>query len=228
MIKHLLITLLSLLFIIQLSAGTTGKISGTVTDNESHEPLIGVNVILLETSLGAATNADGFYLINNIPPGTYTVRFSAIGYQKKQVSNVKIAADFTTEINISLSSASIELETVTIQAEAPLVRKDLTSSHTIVDNTQIAALPVESVDQILTLQAGITKDAGGAIHIRGGRSNEIEFNVNGVTAINPFDFGRTVKISTNAIQELSVVSGTFNAEYGNALSGIIKYCHKRR
>ncbi len=221
MIKHLLITLLSLLFIIQLSAGTTGKISGTVTDNESHEPLIGVNVILLETSLGAATNEDGFYLINNIPPGTYTVRFSAIGYQKKQVSNVKIAADFTTEINISLSSASIELETVTIQAEAPLVRKDLTSSHTIVDNTQISALPVESLDQILTLQAGITKDAGGAIHIRGGRTNEIEFNVNGVTAINPFDFGRTVKISTNAIQELSVVSGTFNAEYGNALSGII-------
>ena len=221
MIKHLLIICLPLLLIMQLNAGTTGKISGTVTDTETRESLIGVNVILMGTNLGAATNDDGFYVINNIPPGTYTIQFSAIGYQKKQVKNVKIAVDFTTELNTSISSTSIEIETVTIEAEAPLVRKDLTSSHTIVDNTQIEALPVESVDQILALQAGITKDAGGALHIRGGRTNEIEYNVNGVSAINPFDFGRTVKISTNAIQELSVVSGTFNAEYGNALSGVI-------
>ena len=71
------------------------------------------------------------------------------------------------------------------------------------------------------MQAGITKGASGELHIRGGRSTEIAYNVNGVSAINPYDFGRTVQISTNAIQELSVVSGTFNAEYGNALSGVV-------
>ena len=102
-----------------------------------------------------------------------------------------------------------------------MVRKDLTSSHTVIDNSQIAALPVESIDQLLSLQAGITKGSGGELHIRGGRSTEISYNVNGVSAVNPFDFGRTVQIAPNAIKELSVVSGTFNAEYGNALSGIV-------
>ena len=82
-------------------------------------------------------------------------------------------------------------------------------------------LPVESISQLLSLQAGITKGASGELHIRGGRSTEIAYNVNGVSAINPYDFGRTVQISTNAVKELSVVSGTFNAEYGNALSGVV-------
>jgi Outer membrane receptor for ferrienterochelin and colicins len=102
-----------------------------------------------------------------------------------------------------------------------MIRKDLTSSKTVIDENQIQSLPVESLENILTLQAGITKGAGGEIHIRGGRSSEVAYNVNGVSTINPFDFTKTVSISTNAIQELSVVSGTFNAEYGNALSGIV-------
>lgn len=102
-----------------------------------------------------------------------------------------------------------------------MVRKDLTSSQTSIDDSQIRSLPVESISQLLSLQAGITKGSSGELHIRGGRSTEIAYNVNGVSAINPFDFGRTVQISTNAVQELSVVSGTFNAEYGNALSGVV-------
>jgi outer membrane receptor protein involved in Fe transport len=147
--------------------------------------------------------------------------FSGVGYQKKIVTDVRVSSDFTTNIDIDLSSETIGLETITVVAPKPLVRKDLTSSHTTIDDTQIEALPVESIDQILSLQAGITRGAGGELHIRGGRSNEIAYNINGATAINPFDFTRTVQISTNAIQELSVVSGTFNAEYGNALSGIV-------
>lgn len=204
-----------------LFAGITGKIAGKVTDAETGEALIGINVLIEGTSLGAATNIDGNYVINNVEPGTYTLIFSGVGYQKKVVTNVKVSSDFTTRIDIQLSTEAIGLETIVIEATRPLVRKDLTSSHTVIDNTQIAALPVESVDQLLALQAGITKGAGGELHIRGGRSTEIAYNVNGVSSVNPYDYGRTVQISTNAIQELSVVSGTFNAEYGNALSGIV-------
>lgn len=202
-------------------AGTTGKISGRVTDTESGESLPGVNVIIEGTPLGASTDVDGYYTINNIPPGTYTLTASAIGFQKKQFVNVKVSTDFTTKINIQLSSTVTTLGTIVITAEAPLIRKDLTSSQTSVDATQIASLPVENVTQILSLQAGITQGAGGELHIRGGRSTEISYTVNGVSISNPFDNSRSVEISTNAIQELSVVSGTFNAEYGNALSGIV-------
>lgn len=204
-----------------LIAGTTGKISGKVTDSENGEALPGVNVVVEGTTLGAATDVDGYYTINNIPPGLYTITASAVGYQKKQIVNVKISADFTTKLNIQISSTVTTLGTIVITAEAPLVRKDLTSSQTSVDAEQIASLPVENVSQVLSLQAGITQDAGGDLHIRGGRSNEISYTVNGVSISNPFDNSRSVEISTNAIQELSVVSGTFNAEYGNALSGVV-------
>lgn len=213
--------ILLLIFSAQVFAGVTGKIAGKVTDAQTGEELIGINVLVEGTTTGAATGIDGTYIINNIEPGTYTLIFSGVGYQKQIVKDVKVSSDFTTRIDIQLSSEAISLETIVVEAQNPMIRKDLTSSKTVVDESQIQTLPVESLDQILTLQAGITKGAGGEIHIRGGRSSEVSYNVNGVSTVNPFDFSRTVTISTNAVQELSVVSGTFNAEYGNALSGIV-------
>lgn len=205
----------------QTFAGITGKIAGKVIDAQTGEDLIGINVLIQGTTMGAATGVDGTYIINNVEPGIYTLVVSGVGYQKQIITDVKVSSDFTTRIDIKLSSEAISLETIVVEAKNPMVRKDLTSSNTVVDETQIKSLPVESLDQVLTLQAGVTKGAGGEIHIRGGRSSEIAYNVNGVSTINPFDFSRTVTISTNAVQELSVVSGTFNAEYGNALSGVV-------
>ena len=230
-----LIFLIPFLLILFLSknvfCGVTGKITGKVTDAQSGEPLLGINIIIEGTTQGAATGTDGTYIINNIEPGNYNLVFSGVGYQKKIVTNVSVASDFTTNISVVLSTEAIGLETVVVQAEKPLVRKDLTSSHTVIDNTQIEVLPVESINQILTLQAGITQGAGGELHIRGGRATEVSYNVNGVSINNLFartssegDFvgtTRNVQISPNAIQELSVESGTFNAEYGNALSGVV-------
>jgi outer membrane receptor protein involved in Fe transport len=213
--------LLSLFLIVFNLSASTGKIAGKVTDAETGEPMIGINVVIEGTVVGAATGSDGTYVINNVDPGVYSVVFSGIGYQRKIVTNVSVASNFTTIIDIELAVEAYLLETVVIEATTPLIRKDLTSSHTVIDNRQIEALPVESLDQILALQAGITRGAGGELHIRGGRSTEIAYNINGVSAINPFDFGRTVQISPHAIKELSVVSGTFNAEYGNALSGVV-------
>lgn len=220
MLKRLLL----IIFIIPamlLYAGTTGKIVGTVTDQETGEALPGINIILEGTTLGAATDPDGNFLINNIPPGFYNVIISGVGFQKKKYTNVKVTVDFTTRLDVTLSTEVITVETIVVQAEAPLVKKDLTSSHTSVDASQIESLPVESISQILSLQAGIIQGTGGELHIRGGRSTEIAYTVNGVSISNPYNNSRSVNIATNAIQELSVVSGTFNAEYGNALSGIV-------
>ena len=221
--KKLLLTIICsvILFSGSVYAGNTGKISGKVTDEKTGELLIGINVVIEGTTLGAATDVNGNYIISNVEPGIYRVVASGIGYSKKIIAGVKVSSDFTTRLEITLSSETLNLETIVIQADAPLVRKDLTSSKTVVDAQQIQNLPVESIDQLLTLQAGITKGAEGEIHIRGGRSNEVDYTINGVSVSNPFDNSRTVQISTNAVQELSVVSGTFNAEFGNALSGVV-------
>ncbi len=210
-----------LVFNIHLLAGTTGKIVGIVIDSDNGEPLPGINIIIENTTMGAASDLDGNFLINNIPPGRYTITASGVGFGKQSYSNVKVSADFTTKLDFQLSTDVISVETVVVEAKTPLVREDLTSSYTQIDAEQIKNLPVESINQILSLQAGVTQGVGGELHIRGGRSNEIAYSVNGVSISNPYNNSRTVSVATNAIQELSVVSGTFNAEYGNALSGIV-------
>ncbi|MCK9410419.1 MAG: TonB-dependent receptor, partial [Bacteroidetes bacterium] len=121
-----------------------------------------------------------------------------------------------------LSSEAVDLDAVIVTAERPLIRRDLTSSQTNVDAGQIRALPVESITGILTTQAGVIQDEDGDLHFRGGRSDEVAYTVNGVSVNNPFTNSNNFSIATNAVQELSVVQGTFNAEYGNALSGVVE------
>jgi len=220
-VRYALAALLPLLIPVVLFAGTTGKIAGRVLEAETGEPLTGISIVVEGTTTGASTDIEGNFVIINIPPGTYTIEAGGVGFRKKRFTNVKVSVDFTTRLDVKLSTDVIALETVEVRAEAPMIRRDLTSSHTNIDATAIQALPVESITQILTLQAGIVQGAGGEIHIRGGRSTEIAYTVNGVSISNPFDNTRSVQIATNAIQELSVVSGTFNAEYGNALSGVV-------
>lgn len=220
-LHYLFTTFLTIIFSLSAYGGTTGKIAGRIIDFNTKEPIPGVNVIIEETNLGAATNIEGWYVINNIPPGIYTITVSAVGYQKKQITNIKVSTDFTTKLNVELAEESVTLQTIVVEAESPLIRTDLTSSQSTIDATQIEALPVESMSQILRLQAGIVQGVGGELHIRGGRSNEIAYTVNGVSISNPFDNSVSVQIAKNAIQELSVISGTFNAEYGNALSGVV-------
>ncbi|MCP5064043.1 MAG: TonB-dependent receptor [Ignavibacteriae bacterium] len=209
-------------------AGTTGKIAGTITDKTTGEDLIGVNIILVETGIGAASDENGYYFINNVPPGTYTLKVSYIGYSTTEVKNISISVDHTTEINIELVDATIELKDVVIVvAERELIRKDETSKRAVIDGSQITdKLPVSSIDDVIALQAGIVKDASGDLHIRGGRSGEITYLIDGVYVRNPFDNSLGGSVAVDAIQEMEVVSGTFNAEYGNALSGIVNVVTK--
>src|SRR5512147_2090441 len=91
-----------------LLAGPYGKIAGRVTDAENGQPLPGVDVTITGTLLGASTNVDGFYTILNVPPGTYTVRFSLVGYTRTTVENVPVEIELTTTINRQLKATTIE------------------------------------------------------------------------------------------------------------------------
>jgi outer membrane receptor protein involved in Fe transport len=205
-----------------LSAGTTGKISGKLTDEKTGEAIVGASVVIVGTNTGAPTDVEGVYVISNLSPGTYSVAFTAVGYRKKLVKNVQVNIDLTTRIDQKLSSEEVNLEAVEVVAQRPMVRTDLTSSQSVVDAQEIKALPVESVTGILSTQAGIIVGSDGALHFRGGRSNEVAYTINGMAVNNPFNNSANFNIATNAIQELSVVQGTFNAEYGNALSGVVE------
>lgn len=158
-----------LVLITYLTAGTTGKVAGLITDAANGEPLIGVNVYIEGTALGAATDISGFYVINNINPGIYSVICENIGFAKQKVTNVEVNSDFTTKLNFVMRLEVMEGEVVVVEAERPMIRKDLTSSQTSVNAGEIESLPVENVSQLLVLQAGIIQGAGGELHIRGGK-----------------------------------------------------------
>ena len=219
--KTLLYSLAILLSVNFLLAGTTGKLTGKVADSKTNEGLIGANIILEGTTIGAATDFDGNFVILNIPPGKYNVRVSAIGYQQVVMENVPISIDLTTTRNFSLVESQVELGEVVIEAKSEGLKKDITSSQATVSFEQINNLPVAELSDVIELQAGVTKDADGQFHIRGGRTTEIAYWVNGISITDAYDNSRGIQIDNNSVQELQVISGTFNAEYGNAMSGVI-------
>ena len=208
-------------------AGTTGRLAGRVTDTATGEPLPFVNVVIMGTTMGAATDIDGYYSIINVPPGNYVVKASAIGYNNVSFQDVKVSIDLTTTIDFQLAEASVELtEEVVVVATKPLVKMDLTASTSIVGDDVISQLPVAEVQDVLRLQAGVVISAGGDIHIRGGRANQIAYQIDGVPVTDVYDGSSTVNVNQNAIQELQVISGAFNAEYGQAQSGVVNLVTK--
>lgn len=224
--------------------GTTGKIVGQVTDQQSGEPLPGANVLIRGTRLGASTNLEGQFLILNIPPGIYDVEASMLGYRKVIKKQVKISTDLTTKLAFELAETPIEGEEVVVVAERPLIQKDITSRQAYVGNKEITELPVRDFKDILALQAGVSRDAAGQLHIRGGRAGEVAYLIDGVYMDDPLQGGfgselgdntRTrqrigsqlgLTIDEEAIDEMVVISGTFNAEYGNVMSGVVNIVTK--
>jgi len=222
----LLCPLLLFLFVPYLFAGTTGKIVGTVVEKSTGDPLPGVNILIVGTTIGAATGIDGNFMILNVPPGNYSVRASMIGYKIMTQTDVRVSIDLTTDVDFELDESTIEGEEITVIAKRKIVKKDLTARTAVINSEEIAKAPVEEIEDVLSTQAGVTKDTGGGIHIRGGRTGEVAYWVDGVSVTDAYDGNIAVEVENMAVREMQVISGAFNAEYGQAMSGIINIVTK--
>ena len=208
-------------------AHAQGKIVGRVIDDSSGESLIGVSIRLAGTTRGASTDTDGNYVLVNMRPGAYTLVFSYIGFQTQRVTEIAVSTGRTTRTDVQMQEAVIEGEEIIVRAERPLVQKDLTASSKTVVAEEIDALPVESLFGVLATQAGVTTGASGELHVRGGRSNEISYLVDGLAVSNPFNTnGIATRVAIDAIEEMTVISGAFNAEYGKAMSAVVNLVTK--
>ncbi len=220
-IQYLSVFLFTLLFSITVFS-QNGKIAGKVIDGNTGEGLPFVNVIIEGTTLGGATDIDGYFSIIGVRPGNYDIKASAIGYNAQIVQGVRVSIDLTTEVNFQLLETSIQLkEEVVVVATRPLVTKDLTSTTSIIGSDDISVLPVTEFQEVLQLKAGIV---GG--NVRGGRSGEVVYAIDGVPVTDVYDGSTVVDVSTSSIQELQFISGAFNAEYGKALSGYVNIATK--
>ncbi len=217
-------------------AATTGKIAGKVTDKESGESLPGVNVIIVGTTTGAATNINGEFFIVNVPPGTYLLRANLIGYGPVEVRNVQVTVDLTTNIDFQLSTQTIEMGTITVEAVRPLIEKDVTASRTTIAPAQITDSAVGGIVNAANRSAGAVLGS-----FRGGRINqgEVIYMLDGVNLANPLGETRVglnpgsgpntalgAFIPNEAISEAEVLTGGFGAEYPNVQSAVINMVTK--
>lgn len=210
--------LLAALFVVpMLNAGTTGKITGMVTDADNGEPLPGVNVLLEGTTIGAATNLQGYFVILNVPPGVYNLRASSIGYTSQRFTNVVVKIDLTTEVKIQMKTEVLTGEEIVVVAQRPVVVKDISSSQANLSANDIQALPVISVSRVVALEAGVQ----GGLTIRGGGADQTAFMLNGITLRDERDNTPFTAVAYTAIKEIQIQTGGFNAEFGNIRSGLV-------
>jgi TonB-dependent Receptor Plug Domain. len=223
--RFLFLTLLLLLGLVFLSAiglaGTTGKIAGTITDKSNGEPIVGANVVVLGTSLGASTDINGEYSILSIPPGIYQVQISCIGYRKIVMTDVRIYIDQTARIDITLDVLEVQVEETIVFGER-LIKPDVSAAVVAVTSDEISQLPVSNMLSVIQTQAGVKEN----MQIRGGDQSDALFQVNGISLRDPRNNTPISTIALSSVKEVSIERGGFNAEYGQVRSGIINVIAK--
>ncbi|MBK7979364.1 MAG: TonB-dependent receptor [Ignavibacteriae bacterium] len=219
--------ILNILSIIILCSGivyaqTTGKIAGKVIEKSTGEPLLGANVIIPNTNFGAATNIEGEFYIINISPGKYNLKVSMVGYADLIFKDLEVSVNRTTNLTAELSAKDVALDEIVVSVDASSEKKDQTSSIKNISGENIKMLPVENIGDVVNLQAGVVQG-----HFRGGRNTEVSYMVDGVSISDSYTKDNyKIEIETEAVQDMEVITGTFNAEYGKAMSGIVNIVTK--
>ena len=208
--------------LVSITAQNSGNLAGKIVDAKSDEGLPGVNIILKGTYYGAATDINGNFKINGISPGNYTVEISFIGYKTMQFTGTKIEADKTKELDVQLEESVLTLsQDVIVVGEKPLLDVEETQSKKIISKEDIDNAIVENIGDVVVQQAGVIK-SDNSIHIRGGRAYENAFLLDGVSVQDPLaGTGFGLQLSANAIEEVEVITGGYNAEFGQATSGVV-------
>ena len=227
-------TLATVMFSIISLAGNTGKISGRVTGKANGEPLISANVVVKGLKIGASTDVNGEYFILNVPPGTYTLTVSTLGYETINSSNVSIIIDRTTAKNFALETSLIEGDVVYIVAERPIIDKDLTASEQVVTSKVLENSGVRTIKDVLETQAGIFSDNSNLAwqrgttkgYVRGSSLVQAVYMIDNLSVNSGLVSDNYSGFNTSTIEQISVMTGGYNAEYGEGRSAVVNIVSK--
>ena len=208
-------------------AQSTGSIGGTVYDAKNNIPLGGATIKIVGTNQGAISNDNGDYIILNVDVGLYVLEASFIGYDKVTERNVKVSVDTKTKISFSLKETTGGITTDTIPITAERKGIDVEQSGRVIETQSITNSGIRGITNIVAITSGVVQDErGGALNVRGGRTGENVIIVDGVETVNPLDGSPRAFIPNNMLQEISIYTGGFGAEYGNVLSSVINVTTK--
>jgi outer membrane receptor protein involved in Fe transport len=202
--------------------GGKGRVEGKVVDAKTNEGLPGANVVIKGTYYGGSSNLDGIVKVENVNPGTYTVEVSLLGYKVVQFTNIKVEPGETARITAKMEETVLALDKeVIVVGEKPLFDIEETASRRSVGQQDIQAAALTKVENIVALQPGVVF-SDNEIHIRGGRTHEAALLLDGVSIQDPLaGTGFGLQVSPGSIQDVEVITGGYNAEYGQATSGIV-------
>lgn len=216
--------LLVILFILPfcVAAQNTATISGTIKDKKDNSELIGVNVVLKGTSLGAVTDVNGKFTIKNVRPGEYTVEITYIGYSKTQLTGIKVKSGDTKILDVQMIPSSVAIDQdVVVIGKKPLIDIENARSTNTISQENIELQPARQIQKIINTQPGILQSPAG-VSIRGGRTYETGMFVDGVKVTDPLaGTGFGLDIGSNAIGDIEVTTGGIGADVGDATAGVI-------
>src|SRR5690349_2347182 len=208
--------------------GTSGKIQGTVTD-QAGAAVAKAQVIVVGTAFGAVSDDKGYYFINNVPPGTYTLRAQFIGFAPTDLTGVRVLGGQTLTENFPMKPSAVVVGGINVVAAAnPIVPRDEVTSKSIISGQTISSLPISDVRSVLSLQPGVVESGNGnGVSIRGGRPGEANVYIDGAPVRTGASAGMSsslgVQVQTNAVEEASVTTGALPVQFGDAQSGVIQY-----
>jgi outer membrane receptor protein involved in Fe transport len=220
--KILFIKLLFLFLILTLKVfSQTGSISGVIKDSSGFS-LTDVNVKIKGSYIVSASGAGGRYILKNVPPGEYTLQVSAIGYKTVEYTGIKVRSNEETRLDVTLNTTSYTVgEEILVVGERPLLDIEQTESKHIMTSKDIEGKIVENIIDVVTLQPGVIKQDE-ALYIRGGRSTDNSYLLDGVSIQDPLaGTGFGLQLSAQVLEEVEVITGGYNAEYGQATSGVV-------
>jgi len=224
--NRVILVLLSLLLLgsasqAQDSSRKKATIYGKVTDDKDGSELMAVNVIVKGTSIGMPTTATGTFRFK-IKPGVYNIEFTYIGFETVLLTEVKVGPGEQKELNVKLKESTTTFgTTVTVVGEKPLVDVEEPKTIKKIDRERLEAQPVRQIQSIINTQAGVINTPSG-VHIRGGRTYETGFMIDGVNARDPLaGTGFGIDIGSNAIDDIDITTGGVGPEYGDATSGVV-------
>ncbi len=224
-----------------LAQGTTGTLRGKVTDRATGEPLAAVNVSVLEsdgtiTQMGAFTNAEGDYVVINVPPGHYTLRATMMGFKTMEVEQLLVTVGVSTSTDFQLEATVLDVgEVVRVVAQRDIIQRDLSSTQQSYTIDEMERMAVSSTTDILAIQTNVYaqyRQGDGEIYqyyargqeqmyMRGGRNAEVAFMIDGMQVTNLLYGGQAAKVSPFSLSEMVVMAGGMSAEFGNAMSGVV-------
>lgn len=224
MLRNLLLTLCIVLMSCTLAFAQQGRLQGKVIEKDTKEPVPFANIVLENggTQVGGATSDfDGNYVINPIPPGTYTLKATFVGYATKVTNGVVITSNKITFEDIILTPSTIALDEVVVtDYKIPLISKDQTSTGASVTAEEIAKMPNRSAEAVAATVGGVFSADGERGNVRGSRSDATAVYIDGVRVIG------SSSIPQSAISQVDVILGGTPAQYGDATGGVINMVTK--